>query len=126
MYYLELARLIRERDYVPSSSSSLTPHTLLTILFPHPQYPHPDFYLERARLIRERDYAFEVKKVKHQMDLAAGKSVADLLLSSLMDQQQHPQAVVGLVPGERVSEGVRAVVVQGLQERLQRRIDEQV
>ena len=76
-------------------------------------------------MIREREYGFEVQKVKHQMALAAGKSVADVLITSLMEQQQHPQVVVGLVPGERVSEGVRAVLSQALQDRFQRHIDEQ-
>ena len=83
-------------------------------------------YPERARLISERDYALEVQKVKNQMAVAAGKSIADVLLSSLMDPQQHPQLALARVPGEPVSEGVRAVATQALQDRLQRHIDEQV
>ena len=65
------------------------------------------------------------------MSLAAGKSAADLLMSSLLDPQQQqlqqqPQLALSLVPGERVSEGARAVAAQALQDRLQRHIDEQV
>ena len=60
------------------------------------------------------------------MAVAAGKSIADVLLSSLMDPQQHPQLALARVPGEPVSEGVRAVATQALQDRLQRHIDEQV